>query len=103
MSFWFQFYRASNFYSMAIAAEPSSPSSPPSAADWVAVSIALMTMITFKRTMATWTLMIPSRNETAAMVGGVAGSCGDRGVGIAAAVGECVAASIRERKSTIGS
>ncbi len=37
---WFQFYRASNFYCMAIAAEPSSPSRPPSVADWAAVSIA---------------------------------------------------------------
>jgi hypothetical protein len=36
---WFQFYRASNFYCMAIAAEPSLPSGPPSAADWVAVSV----------------------------------------------------------------
>jgi hypothetical protein len=34
------FYRASNFYCMAIAAELSSPSGPPSAADWAAVSIA---------------------------------------------------------------
>jgi hypothetical protein len=31
---------ASNFYPMAIAAEPSSPSGPPSAADWAAVSVA---------------------------------------------------------------
>jgi hypothetical protein len=37
---WFQFYRASNFYCMAIAAKPSSPSGPPSAADWAAVSVA---------------------------------------------------------------
>jgi hypothetical protein len=37
---WFQFYRASNFYCMAIAAKLSSPSGPPSAADWAAVSIA---------------------------------------------------------------
>ncbi len=36
---WFQFYRASNFYCMAIAAELSLPSGPPSAADWVAISI----------------------------------------------------------------
>ncbi len=36
---WFQFYRASNFYCMVIAAEPSLPSRPPSAADWAAVSI----------------------------------------------------------------
>ncbi len=35
---WFQFYRASNFYCMAIAAEPSSPSGPPSVADRAAVS-----------------------------------------------------------------
>ena len=37
---WFQFYRASNFYCMAIAAEPSSPTGPPLATDWVAVSVA---------------------------------------------------------------
>ncbi len=37
---WFQFYRASNFYCMAIAAKPSSPSGPPSAAEWAAISIA---------------------------------------------------------------
>ncbi len=37
---WFQFKRASNFYCMAIAAEPSLPSGPPSAADWAAVSVA---------------------------------------------------------------
>ncbi len=37
---WFQFYRASNFSCMAIAAEPLSPSGPPSAADWAAVSVA---------------------------------------------------------------
>jgi hypothetical protein len=37
---WFQFYRASNFYCMAIAAEPLLPSGPPSVADWAAVSIA---------------------------------------------------------------
>ncbi len=37
---WFQFYRASNFYCMAIAAEPLSPSGLPSAADWAAVSVA---------------------------------------------------------------
>ncbi len=37
---WFQFYRASNFYCMAIATEPSLPSGPPSAADWAAVNIA---------------------------------------------------------------
>jgi hypothetical protein len=36
---WFQFYRASNFYCIAIAAKPSSPSSLPLAADWAAVSI----------------------------------------------------------------
>ena len=34
---WFQFYRASNFYCMAIAAELSSPSGLPSAADRAAV------------------------------------------------------------------
>ncbi len=32
-------YRASNFYCMAIAAKPSSPSGPPSAADWAAISV----------------------------------------------------------------
>ena len=31
---WFQFYRASNFYCMAGSAESSSPTGPPSAADW---------------------------------------------------------------------
>ncbi len=36
---WFQFFRASNFYCMAIAAEPSLPSSPPLAADLAAVSV----------------------------------------------------------------
>ena len=36
---WFQLYRASNFYCMAMAAESSSPTSPPSAADWVAFSV----------------------------------------------------------------
>jgi hypothetical protein len=39
---WFQLYRASNFYCMAIATEPSSPSGLPSAADcWVRVSFAV--------------------------------------------------------------
>jgi hypothetical protein len=37
---WFQFYRASNFYRMAITAKPSSPSGLPLAADWAAVTIA---------------------------------------------------------------
>jgi hypothetical protein len=36
---WFQYWRASNFYCMAIAAEPSLPSGPPSATDWAAVSV----------------------------------------------------------------
>jgi hypothetical protein len=36
---WFQFYRASNFYCMAIAAEPLLPSGPPLATDWAAVSV----------------------------------------------------------------
>ena len=46
---WFQFYRASNFYCMAIAPESLSPSSPPSAADcWrrLSVAVALETSIT---------------------------------------------------------
>jgi hypothetical protein len=37
---WFQFYRASNFYCMAIAAESSSPTGLPLAAYWVAVGVA---------------------------------------------------------------
>jgi hypothetical protein len=37
---WFQFYRASNFYCMAIATELLMPTGPPSAADWVAAYIA---------------------------------------------------------------
>jgi hypothetical protein len=37
---WFQFYRVSNFYCMAIAADSSSPTVLPSAADWVAAGIA---------------------------------------------------------------
>ena len=37
---WFRFYWASNFYCMAIAADSSSPTGPPSAADWVAASVA---------------------------------------------------------------
>ncbi len=43
---WFQFYRASNFYCMAIAAELSLPSGPPSAADWVAVSVTVASEMT---------------------------------------------------------
>ena len=45
---WFQFYRASNFYCMAIAADSLSPIGPPSAADWVAagIAVALETSIT---------------------------------------------------------
>ena len=37
---WFRFYWASNFYCMAIAADSSSPTGPPLAADWVAASVA---------------------------------------------------------------
>jgi hypothetical protein len=37
---WFQFYKASNFYCMAIAADSLPPTCPPSAADWVAASVA---------------------------------------------------------------
>jgi hypothetical protein len=36
---WFQFYRASNFYCMAIAVEPLLPAGQLSAADWAAVSV----------------------------------------------------------------
>jgi hypothetical protein len=36
---WFQFYRASNFYCMAIAAELSSPSGPTSVADSAAINV----------------------------------------------------------------
>jgi hypothetical protein len=36
---WFQFYRASNFYCMAIAPESLLPTGLPSAADWVAVGV----------------------------------------------------------------
>jgi hypothetical protein len=43
---WFQFYRASNFYCMAIAAELSLPSGPPPAADWAAVGIAVASEMT---------------------------------------------------------
>ncbi len=43
---WFQFYRASNFYCMAIAAEPSLPSGPPLATDWVAVSVTVASEMT---------------------------------------------------------
>ncbi len=43
---WFQFYRASNVYCMAIAAEPSLPSGPPAAADWVAASITVASEMT---------------------------------------------------------
>jgi hypothetical protein len=42
----FQFYRASNFYCMAIAAEPLLPSGPPSAADWAAVSVTVASEMT---------------------------------------------------------
>ena len=37
---WFEFYRASNFHCMAIAAELLSPTGPPWTADWVAASVA---------------------------------------------------------------
>ena len=37
---WFQFFRASSFYCMAIAAELPLPTGPPLAADWVAACIA---------------------------------------------------------------
>ena len=37
---WFQFYRAFNFYCMAIAADSSSPTGLPLAADWVAAGVA---------------------------------------------------------------
>ncbi len=43
---WFQFYRASNFYCMAIAAEPLLPSGPPSAADWGALSVTVASEMT---------------------------------------------------------
>jgi hypothetical protein len=43
---WFQFYRASNFYCMAIAAEPLLPSGPPSAADSAAVSVTVASEMT---------------------------------------------------------
>jgi hypothetical protein len=36
---WFQFYRASNFYCMAIATDSSLPTGRPSAADWVAAGV----------------------------------------------------------------
>ena len=37
---WFKFYWASNFYCMVIAADSLLPTGPPSAADWVAASVA---------------------------------------------------------------
>ncbi len=43
---WFQFYRASNFYCMAITAEPSLLSGLPLAADWVAVSVTVASEMT---------------------------------------------------------
>jgi hypothetical protein len=51
---WFQFYRASNFYCMAIAAEPLLPSGPPSAADWAAVSITVALETTRHAPRAVW-------------------------------------------------
>jgi hypothetical protein len=43
---WFQFYGASKFYCMAIAAEPLLPSGPPSAADWAAISVTVASEMT---------------------------------------------------------
>ncbi len=51
---WFQFYRASKFYCMAIAAEPSLPFGPPSAADWAAVSVTVALETTRHAPSAVW-------------------------------------------------
>ncbi len=65
---WFQFYRASNFYCMAIAADSSSLTGPPSAADWVAVGVAaeLETSITAATVVASTAVAIchASSNDT---------------------------------------
>ncbi len=62
---WFQFYRASNFYCMAIAAEPSSPSGPPLAADWAAISdaAALETSVTATAVIASAAVAVPVANN----------------------------------------
>ncbi len=62
---WFQFYRASNFYCMAIAAEPSAPSGPPPAADWAAVSItaASETSVTTSAVVASAAIVLAVTND----------------------------------------
>jgi hypothetical protein len=62
---WFQFYRASNFYCMAIATEPSSPSSPQSAADWAAISVAAAseTSVTASAVVASAAIAITVAND----------------------------------------
>jgi hypothetical protein len=51
---WFQFYRASNFYCMTIAAELSLPSGPPLAVDWAAVSVTVASEMTRHAPGAVW-------------------------------------------------
>ncbi len=51
---WFQFYRASNFYCMAITAEPSLPSGPPSAANLAAFSVTVASETTRHAPGAVW-------------------------------------------------
>jgi hypothetical protein len=62
---WFQFYRASNFKCMAITTEPSSPSGPPSAADWAVISIAaaLETSVTTTAVVAFATVAVTLTND----------------------------------------
>ncbi len=65
---WFQIYRASNFYCMAIAAGPSSPSGPPSATDWAAVSIAAAseTRVTAATVVASTAIAVAVTNDDVA-------------------------------------
>jgi hypothetical protein len=60
-----QFYRAFNFYCMVIAAEPLSPSGPPLAADWAAISIpaALETSVTASAVVASAAIAIAVTND----------------------------------------